>query len=185
MLVCQVIKPSIVGGFENAALIAKWAQLHGKMAVVSASFESSLSLSAYVQFAYYLEQQNVTICRLRKRKLSAAIAHGLGTYQWLKEDVSTNHLEFHVAPNGDKIEAFVKNADTFLRYFQIKDETVQRIYTGEQLKSYRIEVNGDNFSCSFKLQEAGADTKVSVCAFELKCFRMQIRFIIYQVLCKL
>ncbi|XP_073113105.1 protein PHYLLO, chloroplastic isoform X4 [Elaeis guineensis] len=158
-IVAIVIKPSVVGGFENAALIAKWAQLHDKMAVVSASFESSLSLSAYVQFACYLEQQNVTISRLRKRKLSAAIAHGLGTYQWLQEDVSTNHLEFHVAPNGDKIEASVKDADTFLRYFQIKDKTVQRIYTGEQLKSYRIEVKGDNFSCSFKLQEAGADTR--------------------------
>ncbi|XP_038988053.1 protein PHYLLO, chloroplastic isoform X7 [Phoenix dactylifera] len=161
-IVAIVIKPSVVGGFENAALIAKWAQLHDKMAVVSASFESSLSLSAYIQFAYFLEQQNITICRLRKRKLSAAIAHGLGTYQWLKEDVSTNHLEFHVAPNGDKMEASVKNADTFLRYFQIKDKTVQRIYTGEQLKSYRIEVNGDNFSCSFKLQEAGVDTKKQV-----------------------
>lgn len=161
-IVAIVIKPSVVGGFENAALIAKWAQLHDKRAVVSASFESSLSLSAYVQFAYYLEQQNVTICRLKKRELSAAVAHGLGTYQWLKEDVATKYLEFHAAPNGDKIEASIENADNFLRYFQIKDQIVQRTCTGEQLKIYRKEVNGDLFSCSFKLQEAGSNTKNKV-----------------------
>lgn len=47
-VVVVVIKPSVVGGFENAALIARWAQQQGKMSVVSATFESSLGLPAYV-----------------------------------------------------------------------------------------------------------------------------------------
>ncbi|KAI8018871.1 hypothetical protein LOK49_LG04G00411 [Camellia lanceoleosa] len=55
--IIDVIKPSVVGGFENAALIARWAQQQGKMSVVKATFESSLGLSAYVQFSYYLELQ--------------------------------------------------------------------------------------------------------------------------------
>ncbi|KAM1085477.1 hypothetical protein PS2_010979 [Malus domestica] len=42
-----VIKPSVVGGFENTAIITRWAQQHQKMAVVSAAFESGLGLSAY------------------------------------------------------------------------------------------------------------------------------------------
>lgn len=46
----QVIKPSVVGGFGNTAIIAQWAQQHQKMAVVSAAFESGLGLSAYSVF---------------------------------------------------------------------------------------------------------------------------------------
>ncbi|KAI5419515.1 hypothetical protein KIW84_043619 [Lathyrus oleraceus] len=58
-IVAVVIKPSVVGGFENAGLIAQWAHQHGKMAVVSSAFESSLSLSAYTQFSSYLEVQRL------------------------------------------------------------------------------------------------------------------------------
>ncbi|XP_050909618.1 protein PHYLLO, chloroplastic-like [Lathyrus oleraceus] len=41
-IVAVVIKPSVVGGFENA----EWAHQHGKTVVVSSAFESNLSLSA-------------------------------------------------------------------------------------------------------------------------------------------
>lgn len=54
-----------MGGFENAALIARWAQQHGKMAVISAAYESGLGLSAYILFASYLEMKNVLFASIR------------------------------------------------------------------------------------------------------------------------
>ncbi|KAF0928968.1 hypothetical protein E2562_011059 [Oryza meyeriana var. granulata] len=41
-IVALVIKPSVVGGFENATYIAKWAHMHDKMAVISSTYESSV-----------------------------------------------------------------------------------------------------------------------------------------------
>ncbi|XP_058102395.1 protein PHYLLO, chloroplastic-like [Magnolia sinica] len=67
-IVAVVIKPSVVGGFENAAVIAKWAQQHEKMVVISAAYESSLSLASYVHFACYLEQQNTEICKMKNKE---------------------------------------------------------------------------------------------------------------------
>lgn len=59
-IVAVVIKPSVVGRFENA----EWAHQHGKMVVVSSAFESSLSLSAYTQFSSYLEVQRLSTFKL-------------------------------------------------------------------------------------------------------------------------
>ncbi|KAL9420499.1 hypothetical protein AB3S75_038135 [Citrus x aurantiifolia] len=58
-IVAIVIKPSVIGGFENAGLIARWAQRHGKMAVVSAAFESGLAqgLGTY----QWLKEDNLQI----------------------------------------------------------------------------------------------------------------------------
>ncbi|KAF9607570.1 hypothetical protein IFM89_036932 [Coptis chinensis] len=76
----EVIKPSVVGGFEKAALIAKWAQKQEKMAVPSSAYESSLSLAAYIQFAYYIQQENTDICNVKNKEPGEPVAHGLGTY---------------------------------------------------------------------------------------------------------
>ncbi|KAI5445655.1 hypothetical protein KIW84_013758 [Lathyrus oleraceus] len=59
-IVAVVIKPSVVGGFENA----EWAHQHGKMVVVSSAFESSLGLSAYTQFPSYLKVQRLSTFKL-------------------------------------------------------------------------------------------------------------------------
>ncbi|KAK1268062.1 hypothetical protein QJS04_geneDACA006670 [Acorus gramineus] len=110
-IVALVIKPSMVGGFENAMKIAKWAHRHDKMAVISSAFESSLSLSAYVQFASYIESHNKVICRMMNKELPMTVAHGLGTYRWLREDLSTRPLKICVDPNGDTVEASVEDAE--------------------------------------------------------------------------
>ncbi|KAK1292718.1 hypothetical protein QJS10_CPB17g00378 [Acorus calamus] len=110
-IVALVIKPSMVGGFENATKIAKWAHRHDKMAVISSAFESSLSLSAYVQFASYIESQNKVICRMKNKELQMTVAHGLGTYRWLREDLSTRPLKICVDPKGDTVEASVEDAE--------------------------------------------------------------------------
>ncbi|WOK95438.1 protein PHYLLO, chloroplastic isoform X2 [Canna indica] len=157
-IVAIVIKPSVVGGFENAALIAKWAQLHNKMAVVSSAFESSVSLSAYIQFAYYLEEQNAAISRIKGTALNADIAHGLGTYRWLKEDVTSRGLNICILPCTDKLVASVEDAQKFFQYIQMNKGSIQKNYSGEQIRSYQIKVDGDYFSCSFNLLEIGQNT---------------------------
>ncbi|KAI7979092.1 hypothetical protein LOK49_Contig516G00002 [Camellia lanceoleosa] len=118
----MVIKPSVVGGFENAALVARWAQQQGKMSVVSAKFESSLFLSAYLQFSYYLELQKADICMAMNKEPSASIAHGLGTYHWLKEDITAEPLNIRRNPCSGFIEASVDNAGHLLGNFQVENK---------------------------------------------------------------
>ncbi|XP_020571316.1 protein PHYLLO, chloroplastic [Phalaenopsis equestris] len=173
-IVAVVIKPSVVGGFENASLIAKWAQMHEKLAIVSSAFESSLGLSAYVKFALYLEKQNKSISEMRKVKQPATAAHGLGTFQWLKEDVSTESLIICCPSHGRRVEASIGDTDIFLRNFQVNHEVIKRIYSGEQVRSYKSEVNCNGFSYSFKLMETGGSKDMP---FNLlpECFEKQIK----------
>ncbi|XP_077237681.1 2-oxoglutarate decarboxylase/hydro-lyase/magnesium ion-binding protein isoform X2 [Tasmannia lanceolata] len=164
-IVAIVIKPSVVGGFENAALIARWAQQHDKMAVISSAFESSLSLSAYVQFAYYLEQQNIEICRMKNKELSPTITHGLGTYRWLRGDITTEPLKICLHPHGDTVDASVEDAATLLRNFQINPEAVQRSYREEQVRTYLLAVDCEDLSCSFKVHDVGININNKVIVF--------------------
>ncbi|KAF7120245.1 hypothetical protein RHSIM_Rhsim13G0143500 [Rhododendron simsii] len=114
-----VIKPCFVRVFENAALIARWAQQQDKRSVISASFESSLGLSAYVQFSYFLELQKEDMCRTMEKEPSPTIAHGLGTYRWLKEDITAEPLNIYRNPFSGFIEASVDDAARVLRKFQV------------------------------------------------------------------
>lgn len=142
-------------------MIARWAQLHDKMAVISSAFESGLSLSAYIQFAYYLEQQNAAICSMRNKKCQSTISHGLGTYRWLKQDISNKPLIICAHPDGDTIEAAVEDAQFYLQNFQINHKVIQRAYLAEQVRSYHLDVNTEEFSFSTKFQEVGLATNVS------------------------
>lgn len=136
------------------------------MAVVSSAFESSISLSTYIQYAYYLEEQNAEICRIKGRTLDAAIAHGLGTYCWLKEDVTSRGIDICIRPYSDRMAASVEDARNFIQCVQINKGSIQRNYSGEPVRSYHIKVDGDYFSCSFKLQEAGENIDVRNFALE-------------------
>lgn len=165
-IVAVVIKPSVVGGFENAAFIAKWAQQQNKMAVVSAAFESSLSLSAYAQFSHSLEVQNMEICRVKKNKeLHEPIAHGLGTYKWLKEDVTSEPLKILGRPYSDTVAASLKDSANALQKFKIDPKIVQRSYSEEQVRTYELKVDHGNYSCSFKVHETGIETNNNVLVF--------------------
>lgn len=164
-IVAVVIKPSVVGGFENASLIAKWAHMHEKMAIVSSAFESSLALSAYVKFAHYLDKHNKSISEMREVKQTTTAAHGLGTFQWLKEDVSTEALRICIPPHGSRVEASIGDADIFLRNFQLNHEVIQKIYRGKQVRSYKSEVNCNGFTCSFNLMETGGNKDGKIVIF--------------------
>lgn len=175
----QVIKPSVVGGFENAAIIAQWAQQHQKMAVISAAFESSLGLSAYIQFSCYLNQKNSEICTMMNYPLASSIAHGLGTYRWLKEDVTTRPLKINRNPRSGFVEASVADADRVSKQFQINGNTSRRNFTGEQVCVYQMPLDSKGLSCSIKIQEIGQRYDVSNYFTDLSTCSFSIPFYIF------
>ncbi|XP_065879910.1 protein PHYLLO, chloroplastic isoform X2 [Euphorbia lathyris] len=164
-IVAVVIKPSVVGGFERAALIAKWAHHQGKMAVVSAAFESTLGLSTYIQFSHYLDLQNAHLCKVMSRKLQPAVAHGLGTYRWLKQDVTTIPLGIRYFPCTGFLGASVTDAIHLLRSFQINQNVIRRTSTEEHVCTYHLAVNLKELSCSIKVHDIGPKSDNNVLIF--------------------
>ncbi|XP_061353236.1 protein PHYLLO, chloroplastic isoform X2 [Gastrolobium bilobum] len=164
-IVAVVIKPSVVGGFENAALIAQWAHQLGKMAVVSAAFESSLSLSAYTQFSSYLEILSLGTFKVLDDKAAPSVAHGLGTYRWLKEDVTPYPLLIGRNPHSGFVEASVANASQLLHDFQVNQNVICNITTEQQVRRYQLKVELTNLSCSFEVHETGLKSTDNVLVF--------------------
>ncbi|GAB4828987.1 hypothetical protein Ancab_018646 [Ancistrocladus abbreviatus] len=164
-IVAFVIKPSLVGGFENAALIARWAHFKGKMAIVSAAFESSLSLASYVQFACYLDLQSAEVSRAMDKKFATPIAHGLGTYQWLKEDVTLDPLKICQNPYSGDLEASIYEADRLLRNFQINHSVVLRNSSEELVHTYWLNLESDGFNYTTEVQEIGKNSNNDILLF--------------------
>ncbi|KAK2976386.1 hypothetical protein RJ640_008096 [Escallonia rubra] len=164
-VVAVVIKPSVVGGFENAALIARWAQQHGKMAVVSAAFESGLGLSAYIQFSCYLGLQSADVCKVMNKEPALSIAHGLGTYRWFKEDVTAEPLSIHRNPYSGFMEASVADAGRLLRNFEFNDNCIIRSNIRAQVFNYQLVVELEDFAISINVQEIGQNPDNDVLVF--------------------
>lgn len=123
----------------------------------------------YVQFAYYLEQQHKEVFRLDDLEWAQSTAHGLGTYRWLKEDVTTKPFKVH--PNDDKVEATVEDASFLIQNFKMKPEAVHRSYCNEQVQTYNLTVDYGDFFCSFKVRDAGSNLNVSIlltCLYQKK-----------------
>ncbi|WJX87640.1 hypothetical protein P8452_69808 [Trifolium repens] len=164
-IVAIVIKPSVVGGFENAALIAQWAHQLGKIAVVSSAFESSLSLAAYTQFSSYLEIQRLSTFKLFDVKPAPSVAHGLGTYRWLKEDITPNPLLVGHNPHSGLVEASVENASRLLSNFQVDQDVICNTIDEEKVCRYQVNVEHNNLSCSFEVCETGLKTNDNILLF--------------------
>ncbi|KAK6931406.1 Thiamine pyrophosphate enzyme, C-terminal TPP-binding [Dillenia turbinata] len=164
-VVAVVIKPSVVGGFETAAMIAKWAQQKGKMAVISSAYETGLGLCSYIQFSHFLDLQNAEICKATNKENGRHVAHGLGTYQWLKEDVMSEPLRIYRHLNSGMVEASIEDAHRVLQNFQLRQNTICRSYGGEQIQTYQLAVKCKHFSFTFKVQEVGRKTHDNVVLF--------------------
>ncbi|CAN8236071.1 unnamed protein product [Cochlearia groenlandica] len=164
-VVAVVIKPSVVGGFENAAMIARWAQQNGKMAVISAAYESGLGLSAYILFASYLDMENVKISGEKNQGIPPLVAHGLGTYKWLKEDVMMNSLGIFRSPYSGFIEGSVADANKNLKDVKIHNDVIIRTSKGVPVKRYELKVDVDGFSHYIRIHEAGQNTEGNVVLF--------------------
>lgn len=131
------------------------------MAVVSAAFETGVGLSGYIQLSSYLELQNAELRKLMNIQPAPSIAHGLGTYRWLEEDVTVNPLRICRDPCSGIIEASVAEANRLLKSFQINQKFVCRKSTEEQVHRYQLTVDLKGFSYSIKVLEVGPRTNVS------------------------
>ncbi|XP_031097286.1 protein PHYLLO, chloroplastic isoform X2 [Ipomoea triloba] len=164
-IVAFVIKPSVIGGFENAALVARWAQQLGKNAVISATYETSLGLSAYVQFSRFIDLQNLDILRITSKEENPSIAHGLGTYKWFKEDVSTLPLVTRCNPSYAFMEASVADADRLLKEFQFNQKAIVRSSTNAEVSTYQLKTDLDSVSISINVHEIGESANNNVIVF--------------------
>lgn len=158
-IVAVVIKPSFVGGFEKAAFIARWAHHHGKMAVVSAAFESGISLSAYVQFSCFLEMKNKDFCKITNKENPSSVAHGLGTYKWLKEDVITESLRVR------RSQASVFDAGQTLTNFDINQNSVIKSFEDEKVRNYILNVDVEGITFSINVRELGDKRNDNIIVF--------------------
>ncbi|OMP06744.1 hypothetical protein CCACVL1_01446, partial [Corchorus capsularis] len=129
------------------------------MAVISAAFESGLALSTYILFSCYLEMQNADTCKLMNNKLAPSVAHGLGTYRWLEEDVTTDLLGIGRNPRTGFIEGSVADATRILHQFQMNHNIIQRSFTSEEALQYHLTLDSNDFSCSINVQEIGQRTE--------------------------
>lgn len=164
-IVAVVIKPSFVGGFEKAALIAKWAHQQGKMAVVSAAFETGISLSAYIQFSCFIDMQNEDICKIMNKEPPSPVAHGLGTYRWLKEDVITLPLSISRGACSGFMEASVVNSGETLVNFNINQKSVVRNFKFEKVQKHQLKVEVEGVTFSIDVQEVGDEKNDNVVVF--------------------
>ncbi|PHT48075.1 Protein PHYLLO, chloroplastic [Capsicum baccatum] len=165
MIVAFVIKPSVVGGFENAALLARWAHQQGKMAVISATFESSLGLSALTLFSRYVDLLKLDTGRILNKEENSCIAHGLGTYQWLREDVSRRPLMFGYNPSNGVVEASVTDAGQILQNFQFNQDAVGGDFTFREVHAYEFMADLEGTSICLNVQEIGKNDDSSVVVF--------------------
>lgn len=156
-----MIKPSVLGGFENAAEIAWWANNKGKLAVVSSTFETSLGLSSYVQFACYLEARSAELSRALDKKPEKCVAHGLGTYKWLAEDITLDTLVICRQPKGRYLGASVDNADRVLHNFRMNCNAISQRSIKENVSTYQLVVEVADISYVIKVQEMGESKDVS------------------------
>lgn len=154
-----------MGGFENAALIARWAQQNGKMAVISAAYESGLGLSAYILFASYLEMENVNASTEQKQGTTPFVAHGLGTYRWLSEDVMMNTLGIFRSPHSGFVEGFAADASKNLKDVKINNDVIVRTSKGVPVRRYELRVDIDGFSHFIRIHDVGQNAEVSLSLF--------------------
>ncbi|GFZ18357.1 2-oxoglutarate decarboxylase/hydro-lyase/magnesium ion-binding protein [Actinidia rufa] len=104
-------------------------------------------------------------CRAMNKEPSTSIAHGLGTYRWLKEDTTYEYLNIHRNPESGFMEASVNDAVCLLGKFQINHNVILRNFTEEQVHRYQLTADSDGFSISFNVQEIGASAGNNVLVF--------------------
>jgi isochorismate synthase/2-succinyl-5-enolpyruvyl-6-hydroxy-3-cyclohexene-1-carboxylate synthase/2-succinyl-6-hydroxy-2,4-cyclohexadiene-1-carboxylate synthase/O-succinylbenzoate synthase len=165
-VVAMVIKPGQIGGFERAAAIAEWALNHGRTPVISAAFESSISLSAYAQFATYIDSwcqqtnNSRTLGSHQDGQHVPVLAHGLGTYTWLDGDVVKSENRFRVIDDRDgsitseMVDLAILQPELDEDYISSKDKQMR-------MKNFSVSVeNGANIH-RFHVWDTGRNSQVN------------------------
>lgn len=108
------------------------------------------------------------------KQLMPLVAHGLGTYRWLKADVTSEPLSIFRSQYSGFIEASVVDAGQMLQKFQINKDTLIRNFSEEQVYTYELEVDSDGFSFLLNVHDIGASIEVST---EFHCIYVILLFI--------
>ncbi|KAK9676085.1 hypothetical protein RND81_11G052600 [Saponaria officinalis] len=164
-IVALVVKPSVVGGFENASAIAAWARIKGKLAVISSTFETSIGLSSYVQLAHYLDMRSAETSQIFNTERENSVAHGLGTYSWLEEDVTVDSLPIYRQPHNQHLGASITDADRLLRNFKMNPKALIKSYSDVCVSAYQLDVKVGRFSYSINVLEVGDNDNSNVLIF--------------------
>lgn len=144
------------------------------MAVISAAYESGLGLSAYILFASYLETENVKTFRERKQGMAPLVAHGLGTYKWLNEDVMMNSLGISRSPYSGFIEGSVADASKNLKDVNINNDVIVRTSIGVLVRRCELRVDVGGFSHFVRIHEVGQNVEVSFFrVFDFVCLKLK------------
>mmetsp|Transcript_9649 Transcript_9649/g.35353 ORF Transcript_9649/g.35353 Transcript_9649/m.35353 type:complete len:2049 (+) Transcript_9649:190-6336(+) len=95
MIAAFVLKPGVLGGFENTYQLAQLGRRYGAAPIISSAFETSVALSAFAHLALSLDV------------LMGSTVHGLGTWPWLHEPrskistvVNSNGMHIRLDPCG-------------------------------------------------------------------------------------
>ena len=99
-----ILKPSLLGGFDASAKFIEYAKTKNITPVISAAFETSISLKAYSIFAAKMNLSN--------------IHHGLDTLKFLKSDILENPFK---VTNGKVNLAEIIGSKDNLRYDMLED----------------------------------------------------------------
>lgn len=125
------------------------------MAVVSAAFESGFALSAYVQFSCFLEMQDAELRKIMNIEPASPVAHGFGTYKWLKEDVTMDRFCIRRDAVNGFMEASVYDAGQTLVNFNINQNSLTQSLKAEEVLNYQLKVDVEGVTFSINVKELG------------------------------
>ncbi|CAL5419035.1 unnamed protein product [Camellia sinensis] len=125
--------------------------------------ENSLKMLAKFTHSGVVAVQD--ICMAMTKEPSPSIAHGLGTYCWLKEDITAESLNIRRNPCSGFIEASVDDAGRLLGNFQVHNKVILRNFTGEEVHKYQLIVNSYGFSFFINVHEIGSSNENNVLVF--------------------
>lgn len=130
------------------------------VAVISSAFESSIGLSAYAHLAAYLDERHLRCSTsvLDQTPQILSVAHGLGTYMWLKEDVVQNR-KFEVVPDMGSI---VTTLRAVKQQYHFNEKFVTSMDMGGVIESFPVKLSQDKDKFEFRVWDTdGVTSRVS------------------------
>jgi hypothetical protein len=137
--------------------MAQLTQKLGMVVVISSAFESSISLAAFSQFATNIDKSARTVAAAEtdssvektKKTMPVLVAHGLGTYKWLKDNTV-----LHVKPTGSSMEISVRESAAFFEQSCRKLGALGPNSRRDYFQSYNVNVESQLGAFSFHLTES-------------------------------
>eukprot|EP00249_Psilotum_nudum_P024792 c29294_g2_i2 orf=1117-2589(+) len=126
------------------------------IAVISAAFESSISLAVYGQFAAYVDRKQPGSIspaedngkkKFYQKNAFQTVAHGLGTYMWLGSD-TVRGKRFQASSSAEGVNASIRDMGDVLQNIKLNMDILKPQLTESNITSeiYTIDSSGSLFS---------------------------------------